>query len=229
MGFFSFGKKKKDATPTKVANPPPVAAPAKSHLRRPLNPVNSASASSSLSAASSGSASGSPPEPGHSNTFPGAQDRSRQSLSFSPEVGIPPIPRTPGLYSRTGSSTSLNAPNAPHANRDLRKIGSTNTLNSMKSTTSKRGAHDAPRIAPELAALGAAKPRAYSYHSLQVRNIWGTSDVGHSTIQAHDGTSKYHSTGSPGMTNRGSSYFNGAHSFLPRPLRDQFNILILTI
>lgn len=197
MGFFSFGKKKKnDTKPT-----PAPAVPAKSHLRRPSNIVNSASASSSISAAtSSGSSSGSPPQPRRTQTFSGAQ--TNQRLSFSPDTHLHPVPRIPGSHSHASSSSSLNAPIAPYANRDLQKKGSTNTLNSIKSTASKRGAHEAPRINPELAALGLAKPRASSYHASQVRNIWVTSasDAGH-------GSSKYYSTGSPGVMNRGSSYF----------------------
>jgi len=213
MGFFSFGKKKKNEASKSQSTVPPTTAttPAKGHLRRPSHPLNSASASSSLSAVSSGSSSGSPPQPRRSHTFAGPVGGGAQrSLSFSPDTLGVPVPRIPGSHSQSASTSSLNAPIAPYANRDLSKKGSTNTLNSIKSTGSKRGAHEAPRINPELAAL---KPRAYSYHASQVRNIWVTSasDAGHSTVQTHVGNTKYHSTGSPGVMNRGSSYFNGMH------------------
>jgi hypothetical protein len=213
MGFLSFGKKKKDVTPPEAANPPLVATPTKSHLRGSSNPVNPASASSSFSAVSSGSSSGSPSQPTRSNnTFSKPQDRTRQSLSFSPEAVIPPVPHMAGSHSRAGSSTSLSGPNAPYANRDLRKAASTNTLNSTKSIGGKRGAHDAPRIAPDLAALGTAKPRGYTYHASQVRVA--ASEAGHPNVTGHspvqaNGAAKYYSTGSQGLMNRGSSYFTG--------------------
>ncbi|KIM24715.1 hypothetical protein M408DRAFT_230798 [Serendipita vermifera MAFF 305830] len=197
MGFFSFGKKKK---PVETTN-------------RPSKLVASASASSSLSAASSGSSgSASPPQlpPKRSQTTPAGP----RTLSFRPDTVLHPVPKIPGAISQSSSSSSLNVPNAPYS-RDLNKKGSTHTLNSIKSTASgsgRRGAHEAPRIAPELAAW-TAKPRASSYHASQVRNIWVTSasETGHaaSAVQVNitPTTTKYYSTGSPGVMNRGS-YFN---------------------
>ena len=221
MGLFSFMKRKRSAAAPAMSRSvmddgQQVAATVtvpNSAPRRPSKLLKTGGAPSRLSTVFPPSSSMLPNS--HPSSFSGAHARTRPSLSSVNG----PIARTSRSHSQIDFSSHLDPPNAPYANDALQKKGSDSTLDSTTRATParRRGAHDPPRINPELAALGSPRPTIYGgHHPSRLSGAWlnswppsggYTTDPRHSTVRVFD-TERSHSTGSSVMMN-GDPYYSG--------------------